>query len=181
MTQENNNYAEGMLKGRMAETLVEELLRKCGNKVYRFGYEAILQNLTQLKEGFDRHSEVGEQIRAIPDLVVVDKDGNTDLVEVKFRWSPTLHEKDFDRLERIKNYWGSKVIFVNCSEKPYFRITVSPYIENGKLNATPLKEMTTWNIDPIAYDEFEVITYKYLSPTLLPETRKSLSVSNINT
>jgi len=28
----------------MAESLVEELLKKCGNKVYRFGYE--VKNIT---------------------------------------------------------------------------------------------------------------------------------------
>jgi len=35
---------ENILKGRMAESLVEELLKKCGNKVYRFGYE--VKNIT---------------------------------------------------------------------------------------------------------------------------------------
>ena len=57
---------ESMLKGRMGETLVEELLRQSGNIVYRFGYEAIVQNLTQLEENFDRYSEVGERIRGLP-------------------------------------------------------------------------------------------------------------------
>lgn len=50
---------ESMLKGRMAETLFEELMRQSGNIVYRFGYEAIVQNLTQLEEKFDRYSNVG--------------------------------------------------------------------------------------------------------------------------
>jgi hypothetical protein len=54
-----NNFAEGMLKGRMAETLFEELMRRSGNIVYRFGYEAIVQNLVQLEKQFDRYSEVG--------------------------------------------------------------------------------------------------------------------------
>ena len=58
-----NNFAEGILKGRMAETLIEELLKKSGNTVYRFGYEAIMQNLTQLQKSFDIHSEMGEKIR----------------------------------------------------------------------------------------------------------------------
>jgi hypothetical protein len=65
---------ENMLKGRIAETLIEELLRQSGNIVYRFGYEAIVQNLVQLEESFDRNSEVGERIRVIPDFIVIDKD-----------------------------------------------------------------------------------------------------------
>lgn len=50
---------ENIVKGRIAEGLIGELLKKCGNKVYRFGYEAVLQNLTQLEKSFDRESEVG--------------------------------------------------------------------------------------------------------------------------
>ena len=60
---------ESILKGRMAESLVEELLKQCGNKVYRFGYEAVLQNLTQLEKAFDRESEVGQRIKSIPDFM----------------------------------------------------------------------------------------------------------------
>lgn len=37
---------ENILKGRMAESLTEELLRESGNQVYRLGYESILQNLS---------------------------------------------------------------------------------------------------------------------------------------
>jgi len=36
--------AENFKKGRMAESLVEELLRKAGNSVYRFGYGRILDH-----------------------------------------------------------------------------------------------------------------------------------------
>ena len=96
----NNNYSEGLLKGRIAESLFEELLKKSGNKVYRFGYEAILQNLTQIQKNFDVESETGCRIRAIPDFVVVNNDGVTDFIEVKFRWNGKLHEKDHQRLKR---------------------------------------------------------------------------------
>src|SRR3989344_4826958 len=97
-----DNFAESMLKGRMAETLFEELMKASGNIVYRFGYEAIVQNLVQLEEKFDRHSDVGERIRAIPDFIVIDKTGKPVFVEVKFRWKPELHdERDYKMVERI--------------------------------------------------------------------------------
>ena len=41
---------ESILKGRMAESLVSEILREAGNQVYRFGYESTLQNLTQVEK-----------------------------------------------------------------------------------------------------------------------------------
>ena len=163
----DKDYAEGMLKGRMAETLVDELLKKSGNTVYRFGYEAILQNLTQIKKAFDLHSEVGQRIRAIPDFIVIGKDGNPVFVEVKFRWNGKLHEKDKESIERIKHFWSAKMIFVNCSEKPYFRVSESPYVDNeGKLVSKALTEDPEWKIDPIIYSEFESLVEKYLSPTL---------------
>jgi hypothetical protein len=123
---------ESMLKGRMAETLVEELLRQSGNIVYRFGYEAIIQNLTQLEESFDRYSEVGERIRVIPDFIVIDKKGKPVFVEVKFRWRPELHKEDYKMLDKINRFWSAKIIFINCWEQPYFRISDPPYINKDK-------------------------------------------------
>jgi len=67
--------AESFIKGRIAEALIEELLRTCGNKVYRFGYESILQNLIQTEATFDRHTRNGEQIRSIPDFFVLNAHG----------------------------------------------------------------------------------------------------------
>ena len=159
-----------MLKGRMAETLVEELLRKSGNVVYRFGYEAILQNLTQIQKSFDLHSEAGERIRAIPDFIVIDTDGNPIFVEVKFRWNGKPHEDDKVRLERIRNFWNAKIIFVNCSEKPFFRVTDPPYIDSGGIMVCkPLIEDSSWKFDQGVYEEFEKLVSKYLTPTLTPQ------------
>jgi hypothetical protein len=163
-----NNFAEGMLKGRMAETLVDGLLRKSGNTVYRFGYEAILQNLSQIKKAFDAHTEVGERIRAIPDFIVIDINGNPIFLEVKFRWDGKLHNEDMERLERIKKFWSAKMIFVNCSKRPFFQVSDAPYIdENGSLISKPLIEETAWKIDPKIYEEFELLVEKYLAPTLV--------------
>lgn len=90
------------------------------------GYEAIVQNLSQLEKAFDRYSEVGERIRAIPDFIVIDAKGKPDFVEVKFRWKPELHNTDYDLLEKIDKFWKAKMIFVNCWEQPYFRVSDPP-------------------------------------------------------
>lgn len=160
---------ESMLKGRIAEVLVEELLRQSGNIVYRFGYEAIVQNLVQLEERFDRYSEVGERIRAIPDFIVIDKKGKPDFVEVKFRWKSELHSGDYKILEKIHKFWNAKVVFVNCWKQPYFRISDPPYVGRSKnLIARALLEETNWKIDRKLYGEFENLVYRYLTPTLIP-------------
>lgn len=165
---------ENMLKGRMAETLVEELLRQSGNIVYRFGYESIVQNLTQLEDKFDRYSEVGEKIRAIPDFIVIDKKGKPIFVEVKFRWKPELHESDYKMLEKINNFWAAKIIFVNCWEQSYFRVCNPPYIDKNKiLILKPLLQENNWQIDKNLYEAYEDLVYRYLTPTLIPTKKKS--------
>src|SRR5262245_55637247 len=70
------------------QALVEELLRACGNNVYRSGYESLLQNLIQSDANFDRGTKNGQQIRSIPDFVVVNSRGRATFVEVKFRRDP---------------------------------------------------------------------------------------------
>lgn len=168
-----NNFAESMLKGRMAETLVEELMKKSGNVIYRFGYEAILQNLTQVSEKFERYTEIGEKVRAIPDFIVLDKTGVPSFVEVKFRWDPDapLHDNTIEILERVEKYWNALLIFVNCSEKPYFRVCRPPYFKNFSqpkkgLVFEALKDVTEWHVDPTAYAEAEALVEKYLAPTM---------------
>jgi len=167
---QNNFDPESMLKGRIAETLVEDLLKQSGNVVYRFGYEAILQNLTQIQQDFARHSDAGERIRAIPDFIVIDLNKNPIFLEVKFRWDGNPHEDDKIRLERISEFWNAKIIFVNRKEKPYFRISSPPYLgKDGLIIYKPLIEETCFKIDEGAYDKFENLVEKYLKLTLVPE------------
>jgi hypothetical protein len=163
---------ENMLKGRMAETLVEELLRQSKNIVYRFGYEAIVQNLIQLDNNYDRKNEAGDRIRVMPDFIVIDKKGKPVFVEVKFRWKPELHEDDYEKLKKIDNLWSAKLIFVNCSEWPYFRVSDPPYIDkNNNLILRPLFEETIWEIDEKLYDKCEELVLRYLTPASIANSR----------
>ncbi len=170
MTQ--NNFAEGMLKGRMAETLFEELMKSSGNIVYRFGYESIVQNLTQLEEKFDRYSDVGEKIRSIPDFIVLDKKGRPILTEVKFRFRPEIHENDFHKFLMIEKLWDATLVLINCWEQPYFRIAKPPYFDSKKqLQLKPLTSVAEWNIKKDVYDEYETLVHRYLTPTLVPHKK----------
>jgi hypothetical protein len=160
---------ESILKGRMAESLVEELLKRSGNTVTRFGYESIVQNLMQLENS----GEVEERLRAIPDFIVLDKKGKPEFVEVKFRFDPDamLHDETIEVLERVEKYWNPLMVFVNCMEKPYFRVCRPPYFKNFSLPKKglvfePLAEAKEWHIDPSVYAEYEALVEKYLTPTL---------------
>lgn len=163
-----------MLKGRMAETLFEEMMKASGNVVYRFGYEAIVQNLAQLEEEFDRYNGVGEKIRSIPDFIVLDKKGEPLLVEVKFRARPNdpLHTETIRILQRLDKFWGAMLVVVNCWEQPYFRAAMPPYInKEKKVELLPLTAVKRWTIDKNVYDQYEALVHKYLTPTLVPHKK----------
>lgn len=151
---------ENILKGRMAESLVEELLKRCGNKVYRFGYEAVLQNLTQLEESFSRESEMGQRISSIPDFIVVNQK-KISLVEVKFRSNPRLYEGDVRKLKTIEEFWQAKIVWITLT-KPYFRVSVSPYFDkNGNLNLIPIEEDPDLMVKTEILEEFNKLVEKY--------------------
>lgn len=165
---EKQEWRETSLKGRMAESLVYDLLKESGSEVYRIGYEAILPGLARIEESFKRSSEVGEKIRSIPDLFVIDKSGNPYLIEVKFRWNPAGHENDLKILERIRNAWKECFVFyVNCSEKPYFRVSKDPFVDNaGRLITESVQNLKNFGITQELLSKFDALVEKYLKSTL---------------
>lgn len=165
---EKQEWRETALKGRMAESLVHDLLREAGNEVYRIGYEAILPGLARIEESFQRRSALGEKIRAIPDFIAIDEMGMPHLIEVKFRWHPAGHSNDPQKLERIGQAWQEAVVvFVNCTEKPYFRFSRFPFIDGKKAIVTePLQALKPLNISEELLGKFEILIEKYLTPTL---------------
>lgn len=165
---EKQEWRETSLKGRMAESLVYDLLKESGNEIFKIGYEAILPGLARIEESFKRNSEVGEKIRSIPDFFVIDRSGNPYLIEVKFRWNPAGHENDAKILARIKDSWKECFVFyVNCSEKPYFRASKYPFTnESGHLIVEPVQNLKFFNITQELLDKFDALVEKYLTPTL---------------
>jgi hypothetical protein len=165
---EKQEWRETALKGRMAESLVYDLLKESGNEIFKIGYEAILPGLARIEESFKRNSEVGEKIRTIPDFFVIDKSGNSHLVEVKFRWNPAGHENDAKKLGRIKDSWKECFIFyVNCSEKPYFRVSKNPFVDNSNQFITePVQNLKFFDITQEILGKFDALVEKYLAPTL---------------
>jgi len=151
---------ENLLKGRIAESLVEELLKRSGNRVYRFGYEAVLQNLTQLEESFDRESEVGQRISSIPDFIAV-KGKKILFVEVKFRTDPSFFKKDINKLRMIGEFWRAKIVLVTLV-KPYFRVFTSSYIAEGRrLDSIPIEKDPDLGVTPDVLNKFNELVEKY--------------------
>jgi len=151
---------ENVIKGRIAEAIVEELLRACGNQVYRFGYESILQNLVQSGSRFDRHTHNGEQLRSIPDFVVVTETGKSFFVEVKFRADPAnlLRSR---LLKQLKEYWMAKLILVTIS-KPYFRVVDPQSLFEDEFSFEDLKADPDLNVTERAMEKCERLVTRFL-------------------
>ena len=80
----NRSWSFRAIKGRIAESLVEELFRKQGYKVFHFGMEKQLPGIIELLQGVK--TETAKQIRTMPDYVIQHpKSKEVHLVEVKYR------------------------------------------------------------------------------------------------
>ncbi|MCQ1536420.1 hypothetical protein FTO70_12195 [Methanosarcina sp. KYL-1] len=89
----DGNFVESMIKGRIAETLVEELFLHLDYSVYRFGMENTIPGIMEQLRGVK--NDVTYTIRKMPDFVVQNKKtGEVFFIEVKFRKNETFELKD---------------------------------------------------------------------------------------
>ncbi len=105
---------ENMIKGRIAETLIEELFLYLGYNVFRYGMENTVPGVMNLLKGV--RSDVADNIRRMPDFVVQSNKGENKgevyFVEVKFRKSEEFSIKDLP-----KNYPFENAYFIIVSKK----------------------------------------------------------------
>ena len=163
--------SENIIKGKIAKTLVEELLKASGRRVYNLGTDIVLENIIQREEEFDKDSGLGAKITLIPDYIVFGTKRPV-FVEVKFRTDPgSLEEELLLENEVREKYWKVKIILVTLKEKPYFRVLVPPYFSNEKRDGWPipvvhwrsLQKDKDFEIDLAQLGRFEEMAAKYFS------------------
>lgn len=123
-TSRNLSFQENMIKGRIAETLIEELFLAMGYNIFRYGMENTIPGVMKLLKGV--RGDVAESIKRMPDFVVQDKKGDVYFIEVKFRASETFTKNDLP-----KNYPYYNAYIVLVSKKHIKCITVQE-LEEGK-------------------------------------------------
>ena len=137
-----------LIKGRIAEEIVEEMLRKAGYTILPFGIEKTLNLLTTYPFRLQRKSDIydydmddeieieaslltEEKLRNLPDFLVVknrDKETITAFIEVKFR-SWVFQSNDLWNYYNAGNY-----VIVVAPKPPYFTIgLVLPPVKKEKL------------------------------------------------
>jgi hypothetical protein len=125
LNERDHNYRYNMIKGRIAETLIQELFLSLDFNVFRYGMENTIPGIMELLKGV--RSEVAEEIKRMPDFVIQNPTTkDVYFVEVKFRANGEFRFKDLP-----KNYPYTNAYIIVVSKKHIKCLTVQE-LEGGK-------------------------------------------------
>ncbi|NMM50748.1 hypothetical protein [Marinigracilibium pacificum] len=125
LSEKDKTYRYSMIKGRIAETLIQELFLSLKYNVFSYGMENTIPGIMELLKGV--RSDVATEIRRMPDFVI--QNPNTKqvyFVEVKFRASGEFKFKDLP-----KNYPYQNAFIILVSKKHIKCISVEE-LNNGE-------------------------------------------------
>lgn len=120
-----NPWVSGVIKGRIAETIVEQLFISLDFQVFKYGMENSIPGITDLLKGV--RGDVAKNIRQMPDFVVF-KNGKAHFIEVKYRKNGCLTKKD---IERYGKYPFKNALFVLLSPR-HIKCISYKELEEGK-------------------------------------------------
>lgn len=125
LTNKDWNYRYNMIKGRIAETLIQELFLSLGYNVFRYGMENTIPGIMELLKGVK--SEVATEIKRMPDFVIQNpKTSEVFFIEVKFRKSGEFLPK---HLPKDYPYVNAYIILVS---KKHIKCISVKELEDGK-------------------------------------------------
>jgi hypothetical protein len=128
MSDREHSYRFNMIKGRIAETLIQEMYLSLGYNVFRYGMENTIPGIMDLLKGVK--SEVAEEIKRMPDFVVQNpNNGEVYFIEVKFRAS-----EKFAFANLPKGYAWENVYFIIVSKKHIKCITYQELKEGKEIS-----------------------------------------------
>ena len=123
------DYRYSMIKGRIAETLIEELFLSLDYSVFRYGMENTVPGVMKLLKGV--RGDVADNIRRMPDFVIQsnrgENKGEVYFIEVKFRASEEFSFKNLP-----KDYPFENAYFILVSKKRIKCITYKE-LKEGKV------------------------------------------------
>jgi hypothetical protein len=158
LTEKKSTNSFNMIKGRIAETLIEELFLQLNYNVFRYGMENTIPGVMKLLKGIK--DEVATNIRTMPDFVI-QKGEDIFFIEVKFRKNEKLAFKDLK-----KNYPYHNCYFILVSKK-HIKIITYGELKNGKeispTSKNYLGSRKEFNLDKnviIEYCKFAILFFK---------------------
>ncbi|MBW2975495.1 hypothetical protein KY366_07275 [Candidatus Woesearchaeota archaeon] len=130
LSQKESRYKEGMIKGRIAETLIEELFLSLEFNVFRYGMENTVPGIMDLLKGV--RSDVASNIRRMPDFVIQHPQRkDVFFIEVKFRASEEFKKRDLPADYPYKNCY-----FIIVSKKHIKCITYEELSQGKEVTPT---------------------------------------------
>ena len=151
LSKKESNYKEGMIKGRIAETLIEELFLGLGYNVFRYGMENTVPGIMDLLKGVK--SDVAKNIRRMPDFVIQHPHRkDVFFIEVKFR-----SNGEFSKKELPKDYPYENCYFVVVSKKHIKCISYKELMEDKKV--TPISKNYLGNRKEFELDKKVIIAF----------------------
>ena len=151
METKENPWISGVIKGRIAETIVEELFRSLGFQVFSYGMENSIPGIKDLLKGV--RGDVSKNIRQMPDFVVF-KDNQAHFIEVKYRASGELKLKD---ISKYGDYPFENALFVLVTKKHIKCISYKD-LRDGK-EITPTSRNYLGNRNEFETDKDLIIDY----------------------
>lgn len=112
----DTEFLLNMLKGRLAQVVVETIFQEFGYVVYPYGYESYLTNIIKFMRKEDANVPV-RKVRATPDLFIYDRELNDGFfLEVKATTAPD--ETHFwisqSVLQGYQIYWPEAILIIYC-------------------------------------------------------------------
>lgn len=130
LSDQERNYRYNMIKGRIAETLIQELFLSLGFNVFRYGMENTIPGIMELLKGVK--SDVASEIRRMPDFVIQNPNNNSvHFIEVKFRTNGCFALSDLS-----KDYPYQNALIILVSKKHIKCISVEELNAGKEINET---------------------------------------------
>ncbi|MFT6842077.1 MAG: hypothetical protein ACJASR_000842 [Psychroserpens sp.] len=121
-------WISGVIKGRIAETIVEDIFHSLDFQVFIYGMKNTIPGIKHLLKGVK--SDVSKNIRQMPDFVVF-KDNKAYFIEVKYRASGELKLSD---IAKYGEYPFENNLFVLVTKKHIKCISYKELSEGNKIN-----------------------------------------------
>lgn len=120
MDERSIDFSRQLVKGKIAETLFEQMLRDTGCfTILAFGYESVLPELAHRQHDI-RVEETMEIIRRAPDFAVINNESHdVHLIEVKYLMNPRA-EWIFRDAQRMYESWKPSYLFLATPEGFFF-------------------------------------------------------------
>lgn len=140
------NFNYQLLKGKIAETIIERLLILCEFDVHKFGMENSLPMFPDAL--YDPKSKIGREIRSMPDFVVIDHKERVNYFEIKYRRDGTFK---FEALGEDYKYSNGYLILVSKDNIQAISIKELEHIKA----IGPDKSYELWNLKGFDFDELD--------------------------